>query len=545
MTFGALRADRIRIAAILIVLVAGAGLRLWQYGANSSLWLDEAAVSRNIIERSASELLTPLNYGQVAPVGFLLVQHAVTRVSTSEYALRIFPLLSGLAAMLLFVAVARATLTGGSVPYAVLLFALGPPFIYFSSQAKQYAPDTAASMLAVWIVMRSTETSISRRGLLLLTAAGALIPWISTSAALVLTGAAIGAATLALARRDTTARRTIALPLVIWIASAFCAGLIATRTVSPETREFLDWFWRAGYIPLTPVAQVRWYWTTLNSVFGSFGAEAFRTNGGLGYPWPQLFTVATITGFLQLARTRPATALVLFGPVLVAVAASLAHLYPLSGRLLVFLLPVLLLATAAGAQAIWSWFGDRSRFAGLIAAAVFVVIPVYTAVEAHPPYSIQPLRPVLERLESLRQPGDIVYVDYAAAQAFLYYAARFDFETGDYVISRCSVADRRDYLRQVDRFRGHRRVWIVATHLSTVERLLTVGYLEEIGHRIESVFVAPVGAPLPFAAYARLYDLSDPRRLARSSAATYQFRDVSMTDDEKRWGCFGPALSGE
>ncbi|HVH57989.1 MAG TPA: hypothetical protein VM791_17115, partial [Vicinamibacterales bacterium] len=82
-------------------------------------------------------------------------------------------------------------------------------------------------------------------------------------------------------------------------------------------------------------------------------------------------------------------------------------------------------------------------------------------------------------------------------------------------------------------------------HLSAVEQSLTVGYLEEIGYRIASVFVAPVGAPLRYAAYARLYDLSDPRRLARSSAATYQFRELPLEPEARRWGCFGPALAVE
>jgi hypothetical protein len=88
-------------------------------------------------------------------------------------------------------------------------------------------------------------------------------------------------------------------------------------------------------------------------------------------------------------------------------------------------------------------------------------------------------------------------------------------------------------------------VWIIGTHLSAVERALTVGYLEEIGRRIESVFVAPSGAPLRFAAYARLYDLSDPRRLVRSSAATHKIQEVPLDEAAKRWGCFGPAVAGE
>ncbi len=320
------------------------------------------------------------------------------------------------------------------------------------------------------------------------------------------------------------------------------AGLVAQSAVGAETREYLDWFWRTGFIPLSAIEATRWVWRTLIDVFEAFGAAGFRTNGGLGYVWPQLFAAAVIIGLVQLVSTRRDAALILAGPLAAVLTASLLRLYPLSGRLLVFLVPILLLLAAAGAQSAWSWFGARVRTAGVAALLIFVAIPVHAAIRARPPYSIQPLRAVLERMSQLRQPGDAIYVDYLAAQAFLYYAPRVGVADGEYVIGDCALSDRRDYLRQVDRFRGQRRFWIVATHLSAVERSLTVGYLERIGRRLESVFVPPTGAPLQFAAYARLYDLSDPARLASSSSATHAIREVPLEPGVDRWGCAGPVV---
>ena len=51
-----------------IIIGLGIFLRLFQYLHNRSLWLDEASLALNLIEKTFSELLQPLDYGQMARV---------------------------------------------------------------------------------------------------------------------------------------------------------------------------------------------------------------------------------------------------------------------------------------------------------------------------------------------------------------------------------------------------------------------------------------------------------------------------------------------
>ena len=50
-----------------IIIGLGIILRLVQYLYNRSLWLDEASLALNVIEKSFSGLLQPLGYDQMAP----------------------------------------------------------------------------------------------------------------------------------------------------------------------------------------------------------------------------------------------------------------------------------------------------------------------------------------------------------------------------------------------------------------------------------------------------------------------------------------------
>src|SRR5947208_3639344 len=77
-----------------IIICLGIILRCGQYLANRSLWLDESFLALNIVQRSFSQLLQPLSYGQGAPIAFLLVEKSFLQAfGNNEYTLRLFPFL--------------------------------------------------------------------------------------------------------------------------------------------------------------------------------------------------------------------------------------------------------------------------------------------------------------------------------------------------------------------------------------------------------------------------------------------------------------------
>jgi hypothetical protein len=120
------------------IVLLGVALRVWAYASNSSLYLDEILLTRNILDLPVSHLLTqPPLLDQVSPRGFLLVERlAVMIFGQGELALRLFPFVCAVVSVILFRRLAERVLTGAGPALSLLLFAIGVPFIRFAADVK-------------------------------------------------------------------------------------------------------------------------------------------------------------------------------------------------------------------------------------------------------------------------------------------------------------------------------------------------------------------------------------------------------------------------
>jgi len=178
------------------------------------------------------------------------------------------------------------------------------------------------------------------------------------------------------------------------------------------------------------------------------------------------------------------------------------------------------------------------RALGALASLALVVAASLPTLSTPPVYRQEDMRPVLAFVKDHWQMGDLAYVYYGAVPAVTYYAERYGLTPEDYLLGGCHRGDSRLYLVELDRLRSRRRVWVLLTHALPLfrEREDIVGYLDAIGSRRETFAAASraVGA-LPSNAEALLYDLSDPGRLARASAGTFELESVGVRD--RRLAC--------
>lgn len=88
---------------ITVIIVFGIVLRLFAYFRGISFWGDEAALALNVSEHSYSGLFKGLDYLQVAPPMFLVMSKILIIDNLRDFTLRLIPLVSGIAAIPLFI----------------------------------------------------------------------------------------------------------------------------------------------------------------------------------------------------------------------------------------------------------------------------------------------------------------------------------------------------------------------------------------------------------------------------------------------------------
>ena len=499
-----------------ILVLIGVILRFWAYLADTALYLDEILLSYSILDLPLADLLTrPLPLDQVAPLGFLLVERcSVTIFGHNEFALRLFPFVCAIVSLILFRRLAERVLTGVGPTVALFVFAIGFPFIRYAVVVKQYELDVMAAILLMLIAFNLRERRATTKRLLLFGLVGFAVISLSQASVLVMAGLGFAFAVDWLMSRDENALRALLFTVPLWAAASVLAVLIGVRSMTPSTRTFMDDFWAGGFIPLPfrGASALHWFWESLTSLFSDLTL--------LRYRWPGVFVVVALVGVIVLWRRSRSVALFLLCQFTIAIVAAVAQQYPMRGRLTLWLLPAALLAIAAGAE----WIRTRADSLHAIVGAIFLVAllvpPVIALAEAPPPYEIEHHKDFLSYLQKNRRPGDIVYVFPLPSIGVRFYGPRFGLQRSDWIASVCDRNETRAYIKDVDRFRGAPRLWILTggSRPFRFARAAVLQYLGAIGKRTDLL-------SLPSSTYGsvtlELYNLSDPTRLSQVDAETF------------------------
>jgi hypothetical protein len=471
--------------AILMVCV-GALLRLRQFAANRSFWIDEASLALNIVNRSFEGLLRPLDYVQGAPVGFLFLQKAIIlALGNRDYILRLTPFIASLLSLVLMSMAARMYLGRKSALLALFWFVVSERLIYYASELKQYSSDVLIALMLLFFLYKCLESNASRKEFVLLGCIGLVSIIFSHPSIFILTSGFFVLLLDFFLKKDWLRLRWM---LVIVLAHALVFGLLYQFSLrSLAANSGLLRYWQFGFMPLPPWENLGW----LKNAF----IEMSHNPGGFEMDF--LVAAAFFIGAASFFLRRWQLGLILTLPFLEVLVASGLERYPFANRMLMFLFPVMLFFVAEGIERFSMLFhkiDPRVSFGVWAVLAVLVSITPLTngfRIVRNPVY-VEHIKPLLTYLTDHAAEGDIVYIYYGAQPAFDYYSSYFPNLKGLNVYRGLGWNEQepQKYLEDIDHLKGNPRVWFLFSHncfwCQEDEQKYMISHLENIGKRYDT-----------------------------------------------------------
>jgi hypothetical protein len=503
---------------LLLVFITGAVLSSVQFFGHSSMWFDELTGALNVQQHTYYQLATqPLDYNQVAPVGFLLLEKLATSLfGENDFAFRFFPWIWSLVSLLFFLEIAKYFFKGPGLVAAFILFAGSVSHWFYAGEAKQYSGDITAALFLVWSALQLMKAKIKRSTLWLIAGLGFILI-VSSLPAIVIAPVVLSIIFVLLLKKDIPLSKKYFLIISIsWAIACAWAVYYAKFVISAKVSGAMSAYWSEGFAPLEGFGNYfKWIYITLADELSYF--LTFWMTDVI----PQITIVSkvllllSIPGIIFLAKKYKAATLLLFSPLLVALLLATARILPFDNRVSIYATWPFIVSGIAGVAALENWLPLLLRPAVSTALKFCVALPILLITivlpSEHPPFNAQSSQPVLQELKKQLQPGDILYVYFKARHAVHFYGPKegiTSYVTGN---SYDSISS---YLRELDKFKGNKRVWFFFsqwTERQTFPDSIKAYLGNVIGKEISKI-PDPDGNKEDLETAAHLYDLTGKER---------------------------------
>jgi len=441
-------------------LCLGTAVRTRNYLAGISLWNDEAALAGNLVAKPLSALFGPLDVGQIAPIGFCLVEWvSIQLLGDNELSLRFIPIVAGVAVLpLAFLFTLRVV-----GPFCAVLclaqLAVIPEAIYHANNMKPYSLDLAIAIGLMLLAWGSGSAVCSRKKLLWLGLWGSIAPWFSFSAVFILFG--IGSVVMI---RCTLSRHWRGLVLFSAVSLAWIFSFwLQYRFLQSQTQDlYLLNFWDRYFMPFPPFVpgDLEFFSDVLIRVF----KNPLWTLGARGSAL--FFLMGCI---LIWKRNRPLLALILL-PLILNLAVSGFHKYPFGERLLLYGVLNLYIPIAVFLEWLWrhKWRFSWLRYAAILFIALNLAKPTVEAAKCLVyPIRIEEMKQVVAYLADHHESDDTFLEHNHAYHTFSYYQKRFHIDPDAVRVSQALTPQTLNKITEdLSSLTG--RVWLVFGHAKSL-----------------------------------------------------------------------------
>jgi hypothetical protein len=335
-------------------------VRLVRYWVRYPLWPDEAFVAVNFLDRDYAGLLKPLAFSQVCPPLFLWIElTAVRLLGFAEWTLRLWPMLCGLASVIVFRLLAGRLLGGLSLLLAVAIFSTAASPIRHCAEVKPYESDLLAALVLLTLAVEWWRSPEQTRYWWILAIVLPILLAVSNPAILVAAGVSLALLPVVVA----TKKRSLIVAFCVYnlsMVGAFgCLYLAFTAPHSAAVRWVYRWnYWRAAFPPWDQLWNLPLW--LLETHTGNMLAYPIGGRNGAS-TLTAAFLFAGIAVLWRMGRRR--TIWLLLSPFAAGLAAAILGQYPYgqATRITLYQAPSICILTGLGIAALVRRFSSEAR----------------------------------------------------------------------------------------------------------------------------------------------------------------------------------------
>lgn len=445
---------KLYVAISAIILLAGACLRFYHL-AGRSLWYDEAVAANN--SHGTFEQTLQLTRHVSAPIVHPFLLYLSESIKSNAWMVRFPSAIASLAAVLIFLALPKAKVSSWAALFAATILSLSASQVRYAQEVREYSLGVFFAALLIFCVLRWEARGTNRHSQLLYTVmfTAPLVQY-----GLVLLCAAVLATTV-LRVLSKRALQSSIIPILIsgilFLSGGALSYALTLRYQLKVNAMGTQSYLAANYFHPGSEGLLHFLWENtrlLLSFFipGQFVVVLLVIGGG-------------VLVVREIRRREISTiTLLLITSFCVTMIAAVRHMYPYGGiRQCLFLSPVLILFAGVALEELVSFVkGSYSSAAALLVLGVIVVSGARGIPRQKPYAEFEDNQSLLRELARSDRPGDQVWVNHDAVDAFRFYLpagdSRFIYgkyhrDLDDYVPElRASVSP------------GTTRLWLVFSH---------------------------------------------------------------------------------
>lgn len=392
-------------------IIIGIALAAFQIQIDRSLWLDEAMLVNNVIQRNFFNLYQPLTNYQIAPIGYLYILKIVGFFTNyHSITLRSVSLIGYIGSLYFGWKFIRIIVKNQIASYLFLVtLVLNPILLYYATEIKPYIFDVLTTIVILYYTIIAAENN---NKLFLLSIIFSTCIFFSQIAIFLLPGSFI----YLYFNTDIRFMRTLYVSMYAKISFILLVYYFLFLNQHPAVAHLTN-YWKSqnAFLSLQHLSKS---YNKLKQILPDLFLQVCNTD----YTFV-IITIAYLSGQLILIWTKKYRLLILLTlPICIHLLLASFQIYPIESRLVIYSIPIITtFFTILFGKLFYNLKLSSPFFLNLLLIAILLFGAAKFFQQTDFPFQQEEIKPAISFFKKNVQPNENIYLYYAAKPAFDYY----------------------------------------------------------------------------------------------------------------------------